>query len=581
MGLFNPLVSIVIPVYNGANYVAEAIESALKQTYKNIEIIVVNDGSTDNTEKIVKKYGDKIRYFYKENGGVASALNLGIKNMKGEYFSWLLHDDVYYSNKIERQIEELKKLENKDTIIYSNIEYIDKKGKSLTQTEFEYIENPKLLNFYIFPIMFGKILNSTFLIPKECIIESNYFNENLKYTYNYDLYYKISKKSNIIFISNILVKVRDYKDKDYKKLRDLHSYEIKSLYKNILENITDKELNEIGLSKYGLYAYLYRIFISYKKDSEIYNEIISYIKEYLDSNKNYLDVSNIKVSIVVPFYNRINYLLETIDSIKKQTHKNWELILINDGSTEDIDKVKQLCDDKIILYDNSYGKGVSSARNLGMDIADGAYLAFLDSDDLFEENKIEEQLKYMILTGIDCCYTNYVQFYDTSDKKESILYYNDNYCNIFILTRVSFTTIMISKNIYINKYYRFKKEFNVGEDTCLLLNISQNYIIFYFDRNLTLVRRNSTSSYRDFKKLLIAHINIIYYIYYDLKLDINSKFIRYFYNTLTSDLVLVCKLFSIRISKDYFYLIITILKIKITLKIKIKDFFINNFERLY
>ena len=83
--IFNPLVSIVIPVYNGANYVSEAIESALKQTYKNIEIIVVNDGSTDNTEKIVKKYGDKIRYFYKENGGVASALNLGIKNMKGEY----------------------------------------------------------------------------------------------------------------------------------------------------------------------------------------------------------------------------------------------------------------------------------------------------------------------------------------------------------------------------------------------------------------------------------------------------------------------------------------------------------------
>ena len=166
MKLFNPLVSIVIPVYNGTNYVAEAIESALNQTYKNIEIIVVNDGSKDKTENIAKSYGDKIRYYYKDNGGVASALNLGIKEAKGEYISWLSHDDIYYPNKIERQIEELKNIDDKNTMIYSNSEFIDKKGKSLTQTEFEYIENPKLLNFSIFPIMFGAILNSTLLIPK-------------------------------------------------------------------------------------------------------------------------------------------------------------------------------------------------------------------------------------------------------------------------------------------------------------------------------------------------------------------------------------------------------------------------------
>jgi glycosyltransferase involved in cell wall biosynthesis len=79
----NPKVSIVIPVYNGSNYLKEAIDSALGQTSKDVEIIVVNDGSNDGgqTEAIAKSYGDKIRYFYKENGGVASALNLGIKNM--------------------------------------------------------------------------------------------------------------------------------------------------------------------------------------------------------------------------------------------------------------------------------------------------------------------------------------------------------------------------------------------------------------------------------------------------------------------------------------------------------------------
>ena len=75
-----PKVSIVIPVYNGANYLGEAIDSALEQTYENIEIIVVNDGSTDDgaTREIALSYGDRIRYFEKENGGVSSALNLGI-----------------------------------------------------------------------------------------------------------------------------------------------------------------------------------------------------------------------------------------------------------------------------------------------------------------------------------------------------------------------------------------------------------------------------------------------------------------------------------------------------------------------
>ncbi len=74
-------ISIIIPVYNGSNYLRHAIDSALRQDYPNFEVIVVNDGSNDNdeTEKITLSYGDKIRYFKKENGGVATALNYGIE----------------------------------------------------------------------------------------------------------------------------------------------------------------------------------------------------------------------------------------------------------------------------------------------------------------------------------------------------------------------------------------------------------------------------------------------------------------------------------------------------------------------
>ncbi len=100
MSANNPKVSIVIPVYNGSDFLREAIDSALAQTYRNIEIVVVNDGSQDDgkTEHVALSYGNKIRYFSKPNGGVASALNRAIREMTGEYFSWLSHDDLYSSN---------------------------------------------------------------------------------------------------------------------------------------------------------------------------------------------------------------------------------------------------------------------------------------------------------------------------------------------------------------------------------------------------------------------------------------------------------------------------------------------------
>lgn len=120
MDEFCPQVSIIIPVYNGSNYMREAIDSAMNQTYTNIEVIVVNDGSNDNgrTDEIARSYGTRIRYFTKENGGVSSALNLGIQNMRGEYFSWLSHDDVYTPNKVEDEVAALAKMNNKEILVY-------------------------------------------------------------------------------------------------------------------------------------------------------------------------------------------------------------------------------------------------------------------------------------------------------------------------------------------------------------------------------------------------------------------------------------------------------------------------------
>lgn len=101
-------VSVIIPTYNRAKYVTKAIDSILAQTYKDYEIIVVDDGSTDHTPEVLKKYGDKIRVIRQENSGPSAARNYGIKMAKGSLVTFLDSDDLWLPTKIERQVAFLK-----------------------------------------------------------------------------------------------------------------------------------------------------------------------------------------------------------------------------------------------------------------------------------------------------------------------------------------------------------------------------------------------------------------------------------------------------------------------------------------
>lgn len=138
-----PLVSIVIPLYNGANFLSEAIDCALNQTYSNIEIIVINDGSKDDGagRDVALGFGDKIRYYEQENGGVSAALNNGISKMKGEYFSWLSHDDLYTNDHIEKQVGLLSS--DTDVVISNSLLYFQFSDLTLTRKD-KYSIFPKI-----------------------------------------------------------------------------------------------------------------------------------------------------------------------------------------------------------------------------------------------------------------------------------------------------------------------------------------------------------------------------------------------------------------------------------------------------
>ncbi len=181
-----PLVSIVIPVYNGAAYMREAIDSALAQTYPNVEVIVVNDGSTDNgeTEKIASSYGNRIRYYSKENGGVSTALNYGIRQMKGEYFSWLSHDDVYSPDKIKRQMDLLLATSDRELIALCNCRQIDKDSSFLPRT-FKRNLIPGINDWQAVLmdlLQNGAFHGCAFLIPRSVFDKVGFFHEGLRYS---------------------------------------------------------------------------------------------------------------------------------------------------------------------------------------------------------------------------------------------------------------------------------------------------------------------------------------------------------------------------------------------------------------
>jgi len=214
-------VSIVIPVYNGSNFLRDAIDSALAQTYKNIEVIVVNDGSNDEgaTESIARSYGKKIKYFKKTNGGVATALNYGIEKMTGEYFSWLSHDDMYEKKKIEEQMKFLSGYDSEKTIVACDAKVLFDSGV----TKNDKIDTKLFGHFDVFLAIAGDIgVNGcSLLIPKAAFEKVGGFNNDLPVTQDYDLWFRLNEYYNFVLLEKSLVISRRHDGQDSVSKQDL------------------------------------------------------------------------------------------------------------------------------------------------------------------------------------------------------------------------------------------------------------------------------------------------------------------------------------------------------------------------
>jgi glycosyltransferase involved in cell wall biosynthesis len=516
--MYNPKVSIIIPVYNGANYLKEAIDSALAQTYKNIEIIVVNDGSNDKgaTDKIAKSYGKKIRYFTKENGGVSTALNLAIDKMTGEYFSWLSHDDLYYPSKIEKQISYLSSLSNKEVFLYSN--YAVLQDNNITPVKHNHemlVRKPK------YALLRGAVNGITVLIHKLIIEKIGKFDENLKCTQDYIYWYEIMKSGcDFIHMEEVLSVTR------------LHSNQTSIVSPNVV-----KEGNELWLTmvkdlsskdRYQLEGTDYNFYLEMIKflKTTPYDKTLQHCEKELKKVDTLLEskIYNPKISVIIPFYNRINETINAVKSILNQTYNNLEIILVDDASTNDISKLKKYIskNKNIVMLTQDINKGPAAARNAGIKIATGEYIAFLDSDDEFMPNKLEIQIDLMHKHNLNFSHTAYTR--RDENHKEDIINIDISGIVVSTLIRgctIATPTVIIKRSLLNDNNIYYNENLRIGEDVCFWLEIAKFTEFLFVDQALTIVNINNGSHSMDVKKQIVGTQNIITYLLND---EYYSKF---------------------------------------------------------
>lgn len=377
----NPKVSIIIPVYNGSNYLKDAIDSALNQTYDNIEIIVINDGSTDNgkTRHIALSYKDKIKYMEKENGGVSTALNLGIKNMSGKYFSWLSHDDLYEPDKISKQIEEMERHSDK-TILYSNYKLVDYKNQFIDNIILDHDEySKKPLQSIINMDMNG----ITLLIPKTAFEECGVFDENLRCVQDYDLWVRMMSVYKFVHMNDVLASSRVHPNQVSNKNPKVIT-EGNEFYKKIISVITEKKMVEYEGSRYLFLDNLEKKLRYNSNYGDAANYVYMKKNELLKSSKEsrpilywIIDAKDKNEKEVIELIKRINSRRVKIGIIGKKV-KGYDSLSYNDEIDKDRYKYVYFGDEVLDFAEILRILEVSDASIIGNYLLDDKNIAFLD-----------------------------------------------------------------------------------------------------------------------------------------------------------------------------------------------------------
>ena len=441
-----PLVSIVMPIYNSETYLDEAILSIIHQTYQNWELLVINEfGSNEEGKRIINRYAaidSRIRLIQNsERLGIAESLNEGLRQARGEYIARMDGDDISLPKRIEKQVEFM---ENNNDILLCGVQvevFGSEKWDWKLETDPTQIRTDAL--FYS-PCVHPTILFRRDVIDKYSI----FYNKNYKASEDYDFFTRVLEFGEIANLKEVLFKYRlystnatyinnkigfeiysDVMERQFHKLGidfsrqevDLLSvhYSLKGLegvevlekmvaLDLLLKNIFYVLYNKYKKSAPYLFKTLHRRFkesydwldntckyFDKNKAESIYINSVFYHDEFYVQTK--FSSSKPKVSVLLPVYNSEKYIAETLWSLFDQTFSDFEVLVLNEygSNKEGLEVVKIFDDDRIRIIQNKEKLGLADSLNLGMREAKGEYLARIDGDDLARSDRFALQVEFL------------------------------------------------------------------------------------------------------------------------------------------------------------------------------------------
>ena len=308
-----PLVSVIIPTYNRLAYICKAIESVLVQTYKNYEIIVVDDGSTTNVKQVLEAYMNKIKYLYQENRGLAAARNKGVKNSCGKYLAFLDDDDLFEPRKLEIQVPILENNPNTG-FVYSDCYEFDMDNPSELRLNLAVGRDKASSEFSKLFFINPNVRIPTVLIRRQCFKNVGLFDEDLAQHEDGDLLLRIALQWKVNFSNYPSARVRYHTDRMSQNRIQMNKAIIKST-KKILASYPEFK-NSLGVNADNKLAEIYfRLGKAYLRKRMVKSSMIQF-RSSRKLSKKYVNIPRIcPLLFKIPFnvlYQRLRREVEIL-----------------------------------------------------------------------------------------------------------------------------------------------------------------------------------------------------------------------------------------------------------------------------
>lgn len=414
--------SIIIPIYNVENYLEECLDSVRNQTEKGFEVILVNDGSDDNSGVIAKRYADEndnVKLIVQENKGLSEARNEGIKIAEGEYLIFLDSDDYLEKETISLLLDIVTR-HKLDLLLFAGRKKYYTDCMLVKQEHFGYqhdiLDGASGLEVYealqrnedYYSCVVLQCVKRSLLNEHNIRFYPNILHEDHLYTFQVfmaaencgviskELYNYRYREGSIMTLKTVGYS-RNFigMNISYQKMLDWYfQYALRNPFNKYRSSIL-KHLHDMRK-----WTQWYYDLLSVEERESMIDE-----KEAYDAAcRKFRESNPYKVSIIIPAFNVEQYLEECLESILSQKFNDYEIIIIDDGSTDRTKDIAKLYAKKynsiISLYEQN-NLGPSGARNTGLNVAEGEYILYIDSDDYINKGTIQRLIELIEMNSLD------------------------------------------------------------------------------------------------------------------------------------------------------------------------------------